>query len=118
MFVRQYVAEIGYDMVSPTRPHRLPPRYRLRHPVDIREGLSNAYTVLTEVSANNTPINDVIVNVLWLVMYLLRHWCVFHSMCSYSRIENQSQGPVTSRTARFDVTLLYLYHRDIRVSCF
>ena len=59
MFVRQYVAEIGYDMVSPTRPHRLPPRYRLRHPVDIREGLSNAYTVLTEVS-----VGDFVVDVL------------------------------------------------------
>ena len=35
-------------MVSPTRVNRLP-RYRLRHPVDIREGLANALTIVTEV---------------------------------------------------------------------
>ena len=46
----QYVAEIGYDMVTPTRTPRAPPRYRLRHPADFREGIVNAYTVITEVS--------------------------------------------------------------------
>ena len=49
-------AEISYDMVSPTRSRRLPPRYRVKQPADVREGLVNACTIFSEVCCTKTPI--------------------------------------------------------------
>ena len=49
----QYFAELAYDMVSPG-PSVRKKKYRkklrrLTHPADLREGVSNAYNVVTEV---------------------------------------------------------------------
>ena len=54
LFVIQYCAEVAYDMISPG-PSVRKKKYRrklrrLTHPADLREGFSNAYHVVTEVS--------------------------------------------------------------------
>ena len=51
-------------MVSPlpNMRRRKPPRYRLKQPADIREGVVNAYTVITEV-----------ILITWIVIQRLYH---------------------------------------------
>lgn len=62
----QLAAETAYDMVSPgptfieTKKIKRFPRHRLAHqPVDLREGVAKAYSVVKEVSANVIVLNKI-----------------------------------------------------------
>ena len=49
----QYAAEVAYDMVSPgpsVRTRKYYRRRRVTQPADLREGMSNAMTVVKDVS--------------------------------------------------------------------